>query len=123
MRSSWANNDGSCAVLSPRQFRASCVLLLLVIFVVDITTSAPIATAYFAAIAWTFWSHDRWMPLAVSIGSASLVFLALPFTDKGVPAEWLLALCVGGSVVLLGAGWLVTKHRDLISASAGRDWR
>jgi PAS domain S-box-containing protein len=121
MRSSWVNRDGSSAVLSPRQFRASCVLLLLVIFVIDITTSAPIATAYFAAIAWTFWSHDRWMPLAVSISSASLVFLAVPFTDKGVPTEWLLALCVSGSVVLLGAGWLVTKHRDLISASMGRE--
>ena len=121
MRSSWVNKDGSSAVLSPRQFRASCVVLLLVIFVIDITTSPPIATAYFAAIAWTFWSRDRWMPLAVSISSASLVFLALPFTNKGVPAEWLLALCASGSVVLLAAGWLLTKHRDLISASTGRE--
>jgi PAS domain S-box-containing protein len=121
VRSSWGKNDGSGVALSPRQFRASCVLFLLVIFVIDITTIIPIATAYFAVIAWTYWSHDRWMPLAVSIGSVALVFLALAFTDKGVPAAWLWILCVSGSVVLLGAGWLLTKHRDLISASAGRE--
>jgi len=121
MPSSWVRNDGSCAVLRPLQFRVAVIGVLLIIFAIDITTSAPVATAYFAAIALTFWSHDRWMPLAVSTGSVSLVFLALPFTDKGVPAQWLLGLCVGGSVVLLGAGWLITKHRDLISASAGRE--
>src|SRR5687767_4633157 len=121
MPSSWVRNDGSCAVLTPSQFQAVCVLLLLLIFVIDVTTNLPIATAYFAVIALTFWSHDRRMPLAISGASAALVFLALLFTDKGLPNAWLLTLRATGSLVMLGAGWFLTKHRDLVMASVQRE--
>ncbi len=121
MRSSWVNNDGSCAALTPRQFQAVCVLLLLLIFVIDITTNLPIATAYFAVIALTFWSHDCRMPLAISGASVALVFLALLFTDKGLPNAWLMTLRATGSLVMLGAGWFLTKHRELVMASVQRE--
>ena len=121
MRSSWVRNDGSCAVFTPRQFRAVSVLLLLLIFVLDITTNIPIATAYFAVIALTFWSHDRRLPLAVSGASAALVFLSLLFTDKGLPTPYLMTLRTTTSLLMLGSGWFLTKHRELIAASAQRE--
>src|SRR5436190_21347113 len=121
MRSGWVSNDGSCAALSPRQFRACCIALLFAIFIIDTATTLPIATAYFVVIALTFWSHDRWMPLAVSAGSCALVFLALAFTDKGLPQAWLMTLRATGSVVMLGSGWFLTKHRQLVTASVQRE--
>jgi len=121
MRSSWVSNDGSGAALSPRQFRAGSLACILLIFFLDITTDIPVAPTYFVVIAWTFWSHDRWMPIAVSTTCATLVFVALLFTDKGLPGLWLMSLRGMGALVMLGAGWLLTKHRELVTASVQRE--
>jgi hypothetical protein len=54
MRSSWVNNDGSCAALSPGQFRASSVAFTLLIFFLDITTNVPGAPGLLRVTAVTF---------------------------------------------------------------------
>jgi PAS domain S-box-containing protein len=121
MRAAWVSNDGSCAALSPRQFRAISVALLVAVFLWDITTTVPTGPAYFGVIALTFWSHDRWMPMAVSVACGALVFGALAFTDKGMPWTSVLTLRSTASVVMVACGWFLTKHLELVAASAQRE--
>jgi two-component system, NarL family, sensor histidine kinase UhpB len=121
MRAAWVGSDGSCAALSPPQFRAVLFSVVSITFLVDVTTNLPIAATYFTVIAATVWSHDRWMPAAVSGVCAGLLPMATLFTDKGLPEVWLMPPRAASAVVMLGAGWLITKHRGLVTASLQRE--
>jgi two-component system sensor histidine kinase UhpB len=121
-RTDWAAADGTCALLTPLQFRAVVAGLLAVVAVADVLTTLPVGVLYLLAIALTFWSTDRKLPTVTAAAAAVLLLFGLATSDtKVLPIDFMILMRLGGACIFLGAGWMITRHRRLLEESHDRE--
>ena len=116
----WLTPDGACAVLSPRQYRAVTVVLLLSVAAFDVVSELPFGFLYLVPIVFTFWGHDRWLPAATA-GVASVLMLLGMFTAPKEGIDFKLTMRLGGATIFLGAGWVITNLRRLLAEARERE--
>jgi two-component system sensor histidine kinase UhpB len=107
--------------LTPVQFRGAIAASCLAILAGDLASEWPVSLLYVAVIGLTFWSRDRWMPMATALAAASGVVLGTWAPFGPVPGPWSLVLRAGGALIFLGVGWLLTRHRALLAAAEERE--
>jgi two-component system sensor histidine kinase UhpB len=121
MQPSWRHPKSLVERLTRGQFRGLVVLVSLAVFAWDFLTELPVPLFYMVAIGFTFWSTDRWMPMAAALTSSTLIIvgLASPLGDMSLRQGFLLR--TGGALIFVGSAWLITRHRALLSAAAERE--
>jgi two-component system sensor histidine kinase UhpB len=95
----------------------------LAVLVADFLSEWPVNLLYMGVIGLTFWSKDPWMPMVAAIASAAgiLVGGSAGASLGAAPVAWSLLLRAGGAAIFLGAGWLLTRHRELLDAAQERE--
>ena len=107
--------------LTPLQFRATIALASMGVLAWDFFTLLPIAALYWVIVGATFWSTDRWMPLAAGVTGAAciMVGLASPIGPTSYPLA--LAIRASGALSFIGSGWLITRYRALLEEGHERE--
>ena len=121
MRSSWVAPQNLIERLTPAQFRALVAGFSVAVFGWDFLTELPVPLSFMVVIGFTFWSTDRWMPMATALTSSALILGGLASPIGEMPLRQAFLLRAGGVLVFIGSGWLITRHRALLSAAGARE--
>ena len=98
----WLTPEGTCALLTRRQFRLAIAVSVLSVLGLDIISPLPLGFFYLVPIASTFWSPDTWMPWATAGTAALLLMLGLATTPmEGI--DFVVTMRLGGAAIFLGA--------------------
>ena len=116
----WLTPEGTCALLTRRQFRLAIAVSVLSVLGLDIISPLPLGFFYLIPIASTFWSPDTWMPWATAGTAALLLMLGLATTPmEGI--DFVVTMRLGGAAVFLSAGWVLTNLRRLLAEARERE--
>jgi two-component system sensor histidine kinase UhpB len=87
----------------------------------DFVSELPVSLLYVPLIGLTYWSQDRWMPMAAAAAGATGIILGATAPSGPVPVPWALTIRAGGAAIVLGAGWLLRRHRALLDSAEERE--
>ncbi len=121
MQPSWRVPKSPLERLTPMQFRATVAAACVGVLVWDFFTLLPTGFLYLVIVGATFWSADRWMPMATGVAGAVCIMIGLASPVGPTSYQLALLMRVGGALIFIGFAWLTTRHRVLLAEARERE--